>query len=433
MVGGGVQGKGLHKEAFIVLLGQLAGALGTMVGVKVLTTFLEPKVYGLVALGMSAVNLFLYQIGTPVRSTATRFFSLATGSGRLSEYEGVLGRIGWIVSTVLMLAAAGLFLAGLAFYALVVVLSLLLSVDAVFNGVQTGARNRGVVALLQSLVAWSRFLCAAGLLLWFGRGSVELVFAGFCLSALANIVLQAYFYRRTIRFCEPVEHRATDGFSARQFYTYLWPLAATGLVSWGQLHIDRWGLTAFASLEDVGIYFALYQISYAPVLLLYSCVYYFVSPILFEHAGDAGDAARMKRVYTYVEIFAAATLLLSVALAGMMWLAHGLVGRLLLNPGYADHSGLLPLLVLSGGVFAAGTQLLLSVQSGMDLKPLLFQRTFSFGSAVLCYLLGTYWFGLAGAVAGGLVFAFTYAGIAFAFHFRLRRRGGCLPGAGGGE
>ena len=52
--------KPLHQEAFFVFSGQFASAAGTLVGVKLLTSYLQPETYGLIALGMSIVNLFGY-------------------------------------------------------------------------------------------------------------------------------------------------------------------------------------------------------------------------------------------------------------------------------------------------------------------------------------------------------------------------------------
>ncbi len=409
----------LHQEAFYVFLGQFASAVGTLVGVKLLTSHLLPETYGVVALGMSIVNLFIYLIGSPVGRAATRFYRIAIEGLQFPGYEKTLARIGWGTAAVLLVLIFLLVLAGNWFYGLVAALSLLLCIDTVFNGIQTGARNRRVVALLLSLMSWSRFLFAVGLVLLFGRERVELVFAGFCISALLNIGLQIFFYKRKVRnVAAPAD--AGGKFRSRQFYAYLWPLAIAGLVSWGQLFVDRWSLKSFATLEEVGIYFALFQISYAPVLLLNSCVYSFVAPILFEKAGNAEDASRMKKVYVYNEWFSALTLLLAVVLAGVMWGLHEWVGGLLLGDQYTSYTRLLPWLVLSGGIYATGSQLLLSIQSGLDLKMLLVQKITSAGVAVLCYLLGTYWMGLKGVVFGGLVFVVFYAVMAFMFHHRLR-------------
>ncbi len=415
--------KPLHQEAFFVFLGQVISAIGTLVGVKVLTSYLQPESYGFIALGMSVVNLSIYLVGTPVGSSATRFYKVAMEGGHVQEYENALRRVGGGVGVCLLLAALVLLLAGNYFYCLIAVLSVLLCVDGVFNGIQTGARNRRIVALMQSLLNWSRFIFAVGLIVLTGCEYTELVFLGFCLSAMGNVGLQIYFYRRKIRIDSPIAVLSDEPFDRGQFYSYLWPLVITGMISWGQLFLDRWGLGAFATLEEVGIYFALYQISYAPVLLFNSCVYYFVSPILFEKAGNARDATRMRKVYAYNGAFSALTLLLSFALAGGMWLLQDWIGQLLLGSRFLGYSNLLPWLVLSGGIFATGTQLLLSIQSGLYLKPLLVQKMMSAIVAALCYLLGTYWYGLPGVVFGGLIFAVFYATTAFIFHVRLIRNG----------
>jgi len=188
------------------------------------------------------------------------------------------------------------------------------------------------------------------------------------------------------------------------------------------LFVDRWALECFSSIQDVGIYFALYQIGYAPALLLFTGVYYVLAPIIFEQAGDATSSVRMKAVYRKVEFISFATLVLAILGSFLMWSAHDLIGSMLLGPLYAPHSFLLPWFVLTGGLFASGTQLLLSIQSGLDLKPLLLQRTASMVIALVCYVFGAMQFGLEGAVMGGVAFSILYLCVAFGVHLRVRRR-----------
>ena len=412
----------LAREAVLVFMGIGLGALGTLVGIKVLTNHLDPEIYGQVFLGMTFVNLALYQIGRPLGSAATRFHSIALQKNQYPGYERTIKKSGLVIAQCLGCIALIFFALGWWMYGWIAVLSLLLCIDALFNGVQTGARERGIVASLQSLVTWTRFIFAILAIILFESKSVNIVLFGFCVSALLNVFLQIVLYRRSRRKsgieCETQE----TTYSSRGFFTYVWPLALTGSITWVMLFIDKWALEYFSSGEDVGIYFALFQIGYAPVLLLFTGTYYVVAPIIFEQVGEETTPEQMRRVYGKIELLSLGTLGVTLLGAACVWLAHDWVGSMLLGPLYASHSSLLPWLVLTGGMFASGTQLMLSIQSGLDQKPLLFQRTVSMAIAITCYGLGAMYDGLVGTVIGGVVFSILYLCVALGVHLHTRGR-----------
>ena len=158
------------------------------------------------------------------------------------------------------------------------------------------------------------------------------------------------------------------------------------------------------------------------MLLLFTGTYYVVAPIIFEQVGEETTPEQMRRVYGKIELLSLGTLGVTLLGAACVWLAHDWVGSMLLGPLYASHSSLLPWLVLTGGMFASGTQLMLSIQSGLDQKPLLFQRTVSMAIAITCYGLGAMYDGLVGTVIGGVVFSILYLCVALGVHLHTRGR-----------
>src|ERR1035441_4074156 len=93
-----------------------------------------------------------------------------------------------------------------------------------------------------------------------------------------------------------------------------------------------------------------------------------VAPVLFERAGDGSDAARVQsaRLLNRRLVFVVVSLAgLATALA---FLLHEPVFRLLADARYREVSPLLPWMVLSGGLFAAGQTGGLSVLTGSSLR-----------------------------------------------------------------
>lgn len=411
----------LSREAFCVFSGQIGSAIGVLAGVKILTTILSPYTYGIVSLGMSVVNFYIYLFGLPLASATTRFYPLASGKRSFLLFEKVLCRLLGFSGAFTILLCGVLFAGGKPFFCLVALLCFVLSADAVFNGIQTGARHRATVATMQSMMNWSRFIFAAVIVFMLGWRSEIPVFLGFILGAFLSFFVQIYLYFTRIhkyRYdCPPGV--SVEDFSTVKFYKYLFPLAVTGIVSWGQLFVGRWCLKAFGNYSDVGVYCALYQIGYAPILMLNSCLRQFTSPILFAKAGNAECASKLKSVYRLNGFFALGLMMAVFFLAGLLFMTHRQVGEFILGERFSSFSFLLPWFVLSAGFYSVGSQLLLSVQSGLNLKLLLILNSVALFIAVICNIIGASFFGLTGAVFGGMCFAVCYAAGALGCHVRL--------------
>ena len=69
------------KEGLWIVLGQLMAAAGSLVGVRILTGLLDPKSYGELALGMTAVSLINQVVLGPLGNGVTRFYIPAVEQG----------------------------------------------------------------------------------------------------------------------------------------------------------------------------------------------------------------------------------------------------------------------------------------------------------------------------------------------------------------
>lgn len=108
-----------------------------------------------------------------------------------------------------------------------------------------------------------------------------------------------------------------------------------------------------------------------------------------------------------VVLLAAATTFL-VTLATHDWIFRVLVAR-----QYATVSYLLPWLILSGGIFAAGQVLSIDRMSALDSKGLIAPKVITAIMGGLLNILGAYLYGLQGVVAASLLFSVIYFGWLF--------------------
>lgn len=402
------------REFFWVGLGQATAAVGSIVGVRLLTHALPPVVYGELALGMTIATLSQQTVLSPLSGASLRFFAPALEARQLPLYlQGVrklLARATVLVLAVLVALSIGIWILGhgnwLGLLVASFVFALLSGYSVTLDGMQNAARQRVVVAWHDGLAPWLRFLTAIALVSVLGTFS-HVAMLGYALASAMILSSQFWFFRQriltlAIAGMPPVAGAAEDW--ARRMYAYAWPLAASGLLVWPLASSDRWALQTFTTTASVGLYAVLYQIGFYPVSLLSGLVLQLVTPILYSRAGNGTDAEQMQCVkrITYSMVFVILGLTGSLALLSAF--LHAQIFDLLAAPEYHSVSSFLPFLVISGGLAGAVQCVSLLFLAQMDSKSLAVPRVFASIAGTVLYFVGAYRLGLVGVVLAGVAF-----------------------------
>jgi len=345
--------------------GQILYVLGAAAGVKVLTSLLGPPEFGMLALGLTIAgmgNLFLYG---PFGHAVLRFYSIFRNQGNLQELYHLIARFQWMSATVISASTVflaigayqwyGLEIAGLVFF------STIFMVTSGITSVQIALRNAlghySTVAVAQGTDAWLRVLFACAAILFVQVSATAAVLGYAFAGVVMAISLWLLNQKQLVGWAGGAESRpSAPSLQPRtdELYAYAFPFvlfAVFGVVtSFG----DRWLIEYCCGLADVGIYAALHQVAYAPLVVLSNAVNQFLLPLVYAQAGDgssASDLQRAQRAYR-----------LALALAGVCFLAWVSftfalgepVLRVLTAPGFAANHQLLWLLALGGGIFYFG-------------------------------------------------------------------------------
>lgn len=406
-------------EVLSVGLGQTAAALGALFGIRLLTGFLDPTAYGRLALALTLVTLVQQTTAGPVSHAAARFLSPALEGTGVRPYIGALCDMGIrglaAVTVIAVLVISLVFAAHRSDLVLLtiaaIVFALITGTCSILDSVQTAARHRAVVAWHQSAGQWLRYLAALTLVRGYGA-STETAMVGLVLGSVPVLFSQWRFFRNKVFALASAEPRC--GSSARvarrkEMVAYSWPFTMWGVLGWVQFSVDRWVLEVFQGTSHVGHYQALFQIGYYPLALVSGFVTQVAYPWLFAQAGDGSEPGRVRAATTRVMWVTGLMLALTAALATASLLEHRRVFALVAAPRYGLVSGLLPLVVLSSGIFFAGQMLnfvpLIRLSSRALLAP-------KIGTAVLALAadpLGAYCMGLKGVVLGNLATSTAYA------------------------
>lgn len=404
----------LAKEGGWILAGQIASIVGSLVLVRVLTEHLGPAQYGQLALGLTVVGLVNQVVMGGVSGGIGRFYSIAAEKDDLSGYlyasRRLIGYATAVVGGIALVLMAGLIWFGyskwLGLAAAALVFSILSGCNSSLNGIQNAARQRSIVAFHSCLDAWLKILIAIGAMLWLGRSSTAVVL-GYSLSSFLVTASQLIFLRRLIGGGNIIPSQSPANW-VRQIWAYSWPFSTWGLFTWAQQVSDRWALQAFASSQEVGLYVIVYQLGYAPILLAAGLAVSFLGPMLFQRSGSGTNQKRNIEVHRTAWHMTLGTLLLTSAAFVLAFSVHKWIFHLLTASQYRSVSYLLPWMVLSAGVFAAGQILALKLMSEMKSGAMTAAKIVTAIVGIVLNLYGASRFGLHGIVASLVLFSCIY-------------------------
>jgi O-antigen/teichoic acid export membrane protein len=403
-------------EALVVAVGNVAAGVGGLMAVRILTTRLEPRVYGELALAMTVTILGQQVVFGPLAGAIVRFYAPAKEAHSLAAFAAASKRVLFVASAAVAIVAAvcipfiGNF-AALPFAACIlsVVLAIVNAYNSAVDGIQNAARQRIIVACNQGLGQWVRVGAVLLTTALFGA-TASAALLGYIASASIILCSQLFFLSAAIPpsgrllAVSRIQRNNIEG----RIIKYAWPFAVWAPFTWIQLSADRWALRAYTDTAHVGIYQALFQLGYYPITLACGSLMQLAMPILFERAGGAGSSSRTRSAYSITAFVTALTSAGTIIFGAATAIFHKPLCRLLLAPKYWDYSYLLPFIVLAGGLFACGQAISLNLLTGLSTAQLIGPKIGSAVLGLLCTVLFTAIWGIDGTVAASIVFSVSY-------------------------
>lgn len=403
----------VSREGFWVISGNLAAIIGLMAGVRVITGLLAPAEYGQLALGMTLATLVEQIVMSPLSQGIVRFYAPAVEQNELNGYFSVVRRmvlsavaitivITFVLIAFLLIAKNGKWIPMVGASSLLGIIS---GFNSMMNGMQNAARQRSIVALHQGVESWARFLIAAALMLWLGATSA-IAMSGYAAAVMLIIISQSMFFRRLIRGRIDREDKTEDW--QEKIWNFSWPFGAWVIFTWAQFASSRWGLEFFATTYDVGLYAALFQVGYYPVSVATIITMQFLAPILYQRAGDASDIQRRSNVNRITWRLTCFVLGVSCLAFLIAVLFHSQIFRIFVAKEYGPVSYLMPWMVFSGGIFAAGQTIALNLMSQKKTFTMMWAKIFTALFGIALNFIGAYLFGTKGVVCAGFLFTVSY-------------------------
>ncbi len=408
----------ISREVFWVGAGQGLSALGSLIGVRLLTTALDPGPYGELALGVTAASFAQLSVLQPLYEASLRFFSVANESGDLAAFLGAVRRFtGFVLRPMVAISGALLLaivpLAGyqwLALAAFSLLFCLLSAASVTMSAIQNAARQRAIVAWHDASSQWLRFGFALALVHWVGPRS-DMAMLGYCVACGFVCISQSWFLSRNPQIAA-VRHVAANPVSVadwdQQLRAYAWPIATWGIFVGLYLISGRWALQLLRGRVDVGLYAAVFQLGYYPVVMVNILMMAVAQPIMFSLAGAGTDPARTARGHRLGLALVGATLSATLLATAVASVFHGNIFGAFVAPAYAQVSYLLPAMILGSGLFSCGQVVSLMGMINPDTRRLIRPKV---GAAVVGTVLnfvGAWLSGIDGVVYVTVIYGLLY-------------------------
>ena len=382
-----------------VVGGQAMTALGTIVGVRVLTQILAPAAYGTVSLALGMSTLAVSLVAAPPTQAAIHLYPQVTAQGSARELLDSVLRYyrrtaPWALG-VALLAAIAYVLSGQGTPILVLVLTLLFASDCWRSAnlsLLNAARRQGRYALWSAGDSWSRPLAATLTALIFGQSALAVLSAYMVVAVLLAVVFSRGLWPSDSTLTASEMEARSRRWDPR-VWSYALPLLPLGVVNWASGMGDRYIIGATLGMADAGVYAALYGLSSMPFILLYTMTEQGLRPI-YQTAVSRGDRAQAQRIlmlwFALVVVVCGAGVL--VYTFGHEWIASLVVGK-----AYRHASGLMPWIALGYAIRSCSNVFERVPYAYGKPKRVLIILVCSVGATAVLTPLGIFAFGIQGA------------------------------------
>ena len=403
----------LFREGLWIVIGQVMLVVGSLLGVRLLTGLLDPNAYGELALAMTIATLVNQTVLGPLAQGVMRFYAPAVEQGNLGGYLNAVRRMTILatgaIGILTIVGLSGLALAGKYDWIGITVASLMFAIvnsySSIISGIQTAARQRSIVAIHQGIEPLARFLFAALFIVSFGATSTVTAI-GYTVGIILLLISQSIFFRKVI----PQDTKWQDSGKTlqQQIWDYSWPFSIWGSFYWLQSSADRWALGLFATTEQIGLYAVLFQLGYYPMSMATGMAVQLITPIFYQRAGDGSDVRRNAEVHKLSWLLTKLSLGVTAASFAIASLVHTQVFQIFVTEKYRSVSPLLPWIVLSGGLFAAGQTISLNLISQMKTQKIMKAKITTSVLSVIFTFAGAYWYSTTGIVIASILASFIY-------------------------
>ena len=294
------------------MIAQASAMLGQMAIVKYLTNTIDAEGYGIYAFGLTLAGIISMLIFGPVAQTVLRFAQYSYEKNQYTFFlrKGITihAKLNLLIIAFVLLASFISLFLNLDISILTILTAGLLSIfdgaNRSLNALNNSFRNRSTLAtqrIVESIFKFSAVFLVIAFLSKSGDHALMGFTLGCACSAAINILVN---YRRERPALKSTNQSINNDklMSEMRSYGFAFPFYAIfGAVF---AFSDRLIIESTLGLEQLGIYFAVYQLASAPVTVLAMLLSQLIAPVLFaSHLQDPSGIKVVKQLFVLLGLF----------------------------------------------------------------------------------------------------------------------------------
>lgn len=407
------------NDTLIVGGGRLAAAMAMLLTIKVLTNYLSVLQYGEFVLALTFYNFITQLIMGPLGQGVGRFYIEAEKSGDLGGFWGAVKKLFkksfalifvifsfalGILNLLKYETDAGVLLLGLAFF-----LGYIGGLNDIFCSIQNMALKRFISVRNNLIDIYLRLLFIPFLMFLFDATAIVALLA-YILSGLLALIINLIGKKDIGMIANQAKHNWEGKIIGLAGNAFLW-----GIFVWLVQASDKWSIGLYSSAADVGKYAVIYQLSYVPVVMIFSVANTILAPLIFKSSKI--DLSGKSNIFAF-----------AIAAIALGFLFYEFLGATILvflsSVDYAEYSNLMPVLYLSAILYSIGDLFSIQRLGSMDFEIVRRNKIIAALAGLLFNILGAKYFGVAGVAYSMLIYSLLYFMLFMdRSYFRLMRQG----------
>jgi len=333
----------LLREGIWVAFGQVASAIGVLVGIRLLTEYVSPEVFGKVSLLIGIVSLGSSIFCLPLLQAALRFYpELATRMElpvlRRTIRGSLRWSIGFLIGIILLGGAAYSILQGIS-YSIFPLLAGLLAIETkrgLETNFLTAARRQRPFSIWVAAEAWVRPASAILAVIMLGASPQSVLLGYLAGTAGVLLIFLIVLKREGLTDASQIQ-RPNSGFS-KEIWHYTRSLIPLGIVGWISSLSDRYIIGGMLGLEQVGIYAAAYGIINRGFSISGGIIELTLRPAYFQAVSSGDKVLELKTFRTWLGLTAV------MCMGGVLavYFLRNCIASLLLAETYRSSAALMP-------------------------------------------------------------------------------------------
>jgi O-antigen/teichoic acid export membrane protein len=337
----------LLKEGGWVFFGQVAVAIISLVGLRILTEIAPANLLGGATLWLGILTLLRNVFIAPIGNTQLRFHPEFVNKGQAKWFDNHIKKL--FIRSIFISVAIFIIIffvwSNIGDYEFNILLLLILILYYTLDAIKGYKINRLSAERRQKYFAIWQIIDALLINIFFIVclllvNDMESYLAGQAFGILIGLAIFGFLFYPIIENTQAITSNYKE--ITGKIVQYGLPFIPLAILSWISNLGDRYIISNLLNLNDVGIYTAVYSIASRPFLMINGILGGFFRPILFQEESWK-DATKAKRTY---ELWISTALLISLIGIGIYILAGNFIINLLLAKSYAEN--VYPIFIIIG-------------------------------------------------------------------------------------